>query len=72
MTENKQEICNLLLKTLQATRHFSDLAKLDYIPEDEVNTEYVEATFANGSLAVANVAMDSGIAMIRDILKQIT
>ena len=39
MREDKQEIMNLLLKTLQATREYSDLA------------------------------LDSGSAMIRDVLK---
>lgn len=69
MTENKQEICNLLLKTLQATRHFSDIKNLVY--QEIEGTELVKAIFESGGIKTANVTMDSGIAMIRDILKQI-
>ena len=67
MKENKQEICNALLKTLQLTRNLYDLVNLQYDPEKEV----VIATFDNGYSKIANVACDSGTAMIRDIIKQI-
>ena len=66
--ENKQRICDLLLATLQATRYFDDLIALDYNEQ----TEIVIAGFSNGRFKFANVAADSGIAMIRDIIKQIT
>lgn len=72
MTENKQEICNLLLKTLQATRHFSDLVKLSYSKNEIGGREYVVAFFANGAKKATYVTADSGAAMIRDILKRIT
>ena len=67
MKENKQEICNALLKTLQLTRSLYDLVNLQFDPEKEV----VIATFDNGYTKTANVACDSGTAMIRDIIKQI-
>lgn len=57
--ENKQRICDLLLPALQET--------LDYDAEKEV----VTATFLNGAEKHANVAMDSGTSMIRDIIAQI-
>ena len=66
--ENKQRICDLLWFTLQETRYFNDLAGLEY----NSKTELVKATFANGCIKYANVACDSGIAMIRDIIKQIS
>lgn len=67
MYENKQKICDLLLKTLQETRNLFDLTNLQYDPEREV----VIATFDNGYTKTANVACDSGTAMIRDIIGQI-
>lgn len=65
--ENKQNILNLLLPALQETRNLHDLVSLRYI----VEKESVEATFSSGSKKYANVAMDSGTAMIRDLLRQI-
>lgn len=65
--EDKQMICDALLATLQLTRAMYNLEDLMYLPEKEL----VEATFSNGGRKYANVAADSGIAMIRDIIKQI-
>lgn len=65
--ENKQDILNKLLPALQATRQFYDLVDLAYLPDEEL----VRATFANGSKKYANVALDSGIAMIKDVIRQI-
>lgn len=67
MEENKQEICDLLLKALQATRNLCDLTDLFYDSKEDV----VIATFDNGYTKTANVYGDSGTAMIRDIIKQI-
>lgn len=64
--ENKQEILNLLLKALQATRAGYDVTALKY----DVDEEAVYVDFLSGPNARRiNVAMDSGIAMIRDVLK---
>ena len=65
--ENKKEIVALLLPVLQATRNLSDLIDLTF---DE-KTELVTATLSNGSKKLANVAMDSGTSLIRDIIGQI-
>ena len=65
--ENKKEIVALLLPVLQATRNLSDLIDLTF---DE-KTELVTATFSNGSKKLANVTMDSGTSLIRDIIGQI-
>lgn len=65
--ENKQDILNKLLPALQATRQFNDLASLEYNAEYET----VKATFTTGYYKTANVAADSGIAMIKDVIKQI-
>ena len=65
--ENKQEICKALVPVLRMTRNLCDLVDLDYDPD----LELVTATFDTGSTKVANVACDSGTAMIRDIIRQI-
>ena len=55
------------METLKLTRHLSDLIDLDYIEEKEL----VVAHFEGGGKKEINVAMDSGIAMIRDIIRGI-
>ena len=64
MTENKQKICDLLLITLQATSNAADVIILIHDEESET----VTVTFLSGGKRVVNVAMDSGTAMIRDIM----
>lgn len=66
--ENKQQICKALIPVLQMTRNLYDLVDLDFDPV----TELVAATFSSGHTKRANVAMDSGTSMIRDIIDQIT
>lgn len=67
INENKQAICNRLAYALMATRSFHNLAYLEYDPK----TETVKAVFNSGYVKTANVCMDSGVAMIRDIIQQI-
>lgn len=66
--ENKQQICKALIPVLQMTRNLYDLVDLDFDPV----TELVTATFSSGHTKRANVAVDSGTSMIRDIIGQIT
>lgn len=65
--ENKQRICDLLCATLKETRQHSDLVSLTYNYRDQ-DHQQVTVAWENGGTSV-NVSMDSGIAMIRDILK---
>ena len=65
--EDKQRICDRLLETLKLTRQLYDLIDLDYIEGKEL----VVAHFEGGGKKEINVAMDSGIAMIRDIIRAI-
>ena len=67
MHENKQEILDLLLPALQKTRNLYDIIALEYDPVKEL----VYARFESGFQKIANVALDSGTAMIRDVIKQI-
>ena len=82
MDENKQLICNKMLDLFQSTSYFRDLVSLTYVYNwDEENqrhineefpaTEYVLATFNNGYQKYVNVSIDSGYAMIKDVLKGI-
>lgn len=67
MNENKQEILDLLLPALQKTSNLHDLVVLEYEPVKEL----VYARFESGYQKIANVALDSGTAMISDVIKQI-
>lgn len=67
MNENKQKIMDLLAEALKETRGASDLVSLDY----DAKKERVTAIFAGGGKRLINVAMDSGTAMIRDVMMQI-
>ena len=67
--EDKQRICDLLEEALKATRDQRDLKALVYNSLGPDNA-MVSIVYENGSKKV-NVSMDSGIAMIRDILKAI-
>ena len=68
--EDKQLICDLLLPVLQHTRNLEDLEALTY-KKDRAGEEIVIATFKNGYVKGANVSLDSGTSMIRDIIGQI-
>lgn len=65
--ENKQTICDLLLRTLACTRALEDLDKITY----DDKTENVTVRFRGGGRRMINVTADSGVAMIRDILRNI-
>lgn len=67
--ENKQKICTLLLATLQATHNQEDLTDIRY--DKTGSDELVTLTWKNGYQKRVNVSMDSGTAMIRDIMKSI-
>lgn len=65
--ENKKLIVGHLFHALKATRAFEELIDLDYIEPEEI----VVAHFERGGKRTINVACDSGIAMIRDIVSKI-
>lgn len=69
MMENKQLICDLLLKALQATRNGADVIAMKYSNDKEVGIEIVEVYFGNGAIKTVDVTADSGTAIIKDILK---
>lgn len=67
MMEDKQAICNALRRTLRLTRQFEDLEYLRYDDESET----VLARFENGGTRFIGVGLDSGYAMIQDIVEHI-
>lgn len=67
--ENYQAICNALCRTLRQTRQYDDLYWLEHIQDG--HKRYVIAEFTNGNIRIINVSLDSGIAMIKDILKNL-
>lgn len=72
MEENKKEITKALLPVLQMTRNLWDLTDLEYREDEEVSgIEVVIATFRNGHRKVVDVTMDSGTALIKDIINGI-
>lgn len=70
MNEDKQAICSMLLKTIRLTRNGYDVKSLEYKLLGTDN-ERVQITYTDGSVNSVNVSMDSGEAMIRDIMKNI-
>lgn len=63
LLENKQQILDLLLKTLQATANAADVS-LTYDAKREIVTVKSE----NDDSRIINVAMDSGTVMIRNVM----
>lgn len=70
--EDYQGICDQLLVTLKKTRACSDLVSLTYFHgyKGDPDHDVVEAKYPSGTIKI-NVTWDSGIAMIRDIMRNI-
>lgn len=66
--EDKQTICDLLCETLKATRGQNDVKALKYEILDN-DDERVTIEYEHGGSRLVNVSMDSGVAMIRDIMR---
>ena len=69
MGENKQYILELLLKAIKATRAGNDVSYLRYDAEKEIVHVYFGGSGV--SSRQINVAMDSGIAMLKDVINHI-
>lgn len=67
--ENYQAICNALCSTLRLTRQFDDIVSLEH--RQEGHERFVVATFDGGHPKTVRVTMDSGIAMIKDIVNHL-
>jgi len=73
--ENKKLIAEELGNLLKMTRQFSDLDTCEYVKDSNGNEHVVVTGKPNETgycwKYYCNVTWDSGIAMIRDVLKQI-
>ena len=69
MREDKQAICDALLLALKKTQRLYDLIDLKYTKMDD--DEIVVAEFQNGYKKKICVNLDSGIAVIVDIVTKI-
>lgn len=67
--ENYQVICSLFFLTLRQTRQYDDLQSLRHV--EKGSERYVVAEFTNGVTRKITVTADSGIAMIKDILRNL-
>lgn len=67
--EDKQAICDALCKTLQLTMAGNNLISIEYKVYSPW-TKRAVLRFTGGNSQEVNVSMDSGISMLRDILKQ--
>ncbi len=65
--ENKQKICDLLVKALRVPEKVYDIESLTY---NEGNGT-VEVRFIGGGNRLISVVTDSGTAMVRGIMKQL-
>lgn len=67
--ENKQQILDYLLKAVQATRAGNDVSSLKFDTDKELVYVYFDNSTTPGRSI--NVAMDSGIAMLKDVINHI-
>lgn len=69
--EDKQKILDLLLQTIQATCRYSGMKSIYYVKDEE--DDYAEAVIEleDGRKIPVNVSMDSGLAMIRDVIRHL-
>lgn len=68
MEENKAAICDKLFELLKMTNEYRYLTELKY-EKEEYKQERVTVRFGSGKYFKINVNMDSGIAIIRDVLR---
>lgn len=65
LNENKQQICDKFAELLKVTRFGENIDRIEYNP----NTECALVVRKDRKPIPVNVAMDSGVAIIKDILR---
>ncbi len=68
--ENKERITHQLMLCLLATRAGEDISDMSYFKGS--GDEWVNITFKDGSWIPVSVTADSGIALIKDVIKSLT
>ena len=71
MKENAFILCQRLLKLVQATRAGADVVDIEYFSNNHTDYAHVDITWASGHTKRVDVTGDSGIAMIKDVLRRI-
>lgn len=69
MKEDKAKIAKAIFQFLKATRHGTDIVDVTY-SKDGYN-EYITVEYASGTIDMINVACDSGVAMMMDVLREV-
>ena len=70
-TEDKRKICSLLLPVIQATRAGEGIVNLEYFINESTAMEFVKITYDYGYAQCVNVTLDSGAAMVLDVIKRL-
>lgn len=68
--EDKQFICDILLNALRATDNYRNLVDITYIKSKESDESHVVIHYLSGTRIICTT-MDSGFAMIKDIINHI-
>lgn len=69
MKEDKTKIAKAIFNFLKATSHGIDILDVTYSKEGY--NEYVTVEYASGTIQRVNVACDSGVAMMMDVLREV-
>ena len=67
--EDKKKICKKLFELLTMTRDQEALIGLEYHHDNKTYEETVVAIYRSGRKQAINVTADSGIALIRDVVR---
>ena len=70
MYKNKQEILNALCHVLKLTSNAADVESISYEKTDG-GMEYANVLFEGGGKRKINISMDSGTAMIHDVMQNL-
>ena len=71
MKENTFILCQRLLKLVQATKSGTNVIDIEYFDNGKTDDAHVDITWASGYTKRVDVTADSGIAMIKDVLRHI-
>lgn len=72
MKEDKARITSALFDAVRLTRAGDGIRSMDYVNDpNSYGREHVIITYSNGYIKRVNVAMDSGAALIRDVMREV-
>ena len=72
MKENKSQITQALFEAIKLTRAGADIQNMEYVNDpNSLGREHVIITFADNYIKRVNVSLDSGCALIRDVMREV-